>query len=340
MPTATIVSFRLGGPDGVSVEAAKWATSLRRLGWATRTIAGAGAADHVVPGLGLEPDDQAGPDPDELAACLRRTDVTIVENLCSLPLNPVAAARVAEALRGRPALLHHHDLPWQRARFRDGADNVPDDPAWRHVTINDLSRDQLADRGIKAVTIRNAFDVDASPGDRDRARHALDVLPNERLVLQPTRAIPRKNIPAAIAVAEAVGATFWLLGPAEEGYDDELARLITMARTRVIHGGVGSVEDAYAASDLVTFPSLWEGFGNPVVESAIYRRPLAIGDYPVSHELRRFGFRWLPAADLAAAQRWFEEPDLDLLDHNHAVAQRWFSLDVLDASLADVLSEL
>ena len=30
MPTAAIVSFRLGGPDGVGVEAAKWEWALRR----------------------------------------------------------------------------------------------------------------------------------------------------------------------------------------------------------------------------------------------------------------------------------------------------------------------
>ena len=48
-------------------------------------------------------------------------------------------------LRGRPAILHHHDLPWQRARFAHIIELPPDDPAWRHVTINDLTRPQLAE---------------------------------------------------------------------------------------------------------------------------------------------------------------------------------------------------
>ena len=88
----------------------------------------------------------------ELASALDDADLVVVENLCSLPLNPPAAAAVADILRGRRAVLHHHDLPWQRARFA-GAPPPPDDPAWLHVTINDLSRRQLADRGIGALAL-------------------------------------------------------------------------------------------------------------------------------------------------------------------------------------------
>ncbi|HWW52856.1 MAG TPA: glycosyltransferase [Acidimicrobiales bacterium] len=344
MLTAGIVSFRLGGPDGVSIEAAKWASALNRIGWKTITVAGAGTADRLVPGLGLEDTDQGGPDVAQLTESLEDADVVVVENLCSLPLNPAAAGRVAAAVKGRPAVLHHHDLPWQRQRFAGSPYVIPDDPSWGHVTINELSRLDLADRGIRATTIRNAFDVDAPQGDRRATRNALGIGPSDRLVLQPTRAIRRKNIPAAVALAQAVDAVFWLIGPAEEGYDGELARLLAEPRRRgmrVIHGlEAPSVADAYAAADLVTLPSFWEGFGNPVVESAIHRRPLAIGDYPVSRELSRYGFRWLSADDHDAARRWFADPDEVLLEHNWEVAHRWFSFDALDAALAELLAEL
>ncbi|MDE0893862.1 MAG: hypothetical protein OSA09_04195, partial [Acidimicrobiales bacterium] len=69
----------------------------------------------LVEGLGIH----AGspPDPDDLAAALAGSDLVVVENLCTIPLNPRASTAVAGALRGRPTVMHHHDPPWQRDRF-------------------------------------------------------------------------------------------------------------------------------------------------------------------------------------------------------------------------------
>jgi glycosyltransferase involved in cell wall biosynthesis len=352
IPTAALLSFRLGGSDGVAVEAAKWQHALGTLGFDTRTVAGAGCADHLLPGLAMGAADP--PARGELARALDGADLVVVENLCSLPLNPAAAEVVAAVLTGRPAVLHHHDLPWQRPQLA-GHPPPPTDRRWRHVTINELSRRQLGARGIEATTVYNTFDVPGPDAVHDRdhqpdemrqaLRDELGVEPSTRLVLQPTRALPRKNVAGGMTVAAALDGVYWLLGPAEDGYDDELARLVARARCPVRLGAPSAsspvaAADAYRAADVVVLPSTWEGFGNPSVESAVHRRPLAIGPYPVAAELAEFGFRWFPLAATDALCEWLADPDPELLDHNQAVAARHFSLGDLPDRIAAVLPPL
>jgi glycosyltransferase involved in cell wall biosynthesis len=133
------------------------------------------------------------------------------------------------------------------------------------------------------------------------------------------------------------------MGPAEDGYGPELDALIAGATCPVILGSDQTpipIDDAYAACDVVLLPSTWEGFGNPSVESATHRRPLAIGPYPVAGELAAFGFQWFDCADGAALARWLRQPDQALLDHNHSVASRHFNVHDLPERLDRVLSSL
>jgi len=301
-------------------------------------VAGDGPVDRLVDGLAI--DAASPPDATDIRAALTGADLVVAENICSLPMNLAATETVTDVLRGRASVLHHHDLPWQRPLFAD-LTNIPgDDASWVHVTTTEFSAGELAShRSICATVVHNAFDVDVQ-GDRLRARMAMEIALDERVLLQPTRALRRKNVPGGLALAEAIGATYWLTGAAEEDYGPELQRLLDAASTRTIHGNPGfDPADVYAAADAVVLPSTWEGFGNPAIEAAIYRRPLAIGDYPVADELRAFGFRWFPASDPAPLADWLAHPDLDLLETNRGIAEQSFSLDRLRAQLRHLLAE-
>lgn len=319
----------------MSVVARSWARSLTDLGYEVRTVAGEGAADRLLPGLAI--DAERSPAPGEVVDALAGADLVVVENLCTIPLNLPAALLVAAALRGRPAILHHHDPPWQRERFAHVTDLPPDDPAWRHVCINRLTRDQFAERGLEAVTIYNGFDPDPPPGDRGGTRAALGVGEGERLFVHPVRAIARKDVPAALRLCAELDATYWLPGGAEEGYGPTLERLLAGAPCPVRHRPWGVRSDLYAAADAVVFPSTWEGFGNPPVEAALHRRPVAVGDYPVAAELRELGFRWFPSDDPAPLGAWLDRPDPALLEHNRAVAVAHLSIDAQTAALRTLL---
>jgi glycosyltransferase involved in cell wall biosynthesis len=345
---ATFVSYRLGGTDGVSIEAAKWAGALETLGFEPRRVAGeirrhTEPSDAVLPWLAMNPPAGAAPpDPGALARLLDEGALTVVENICSLPLNAAAARAVADAVtrtRGR-IVFHHHDLPWQRPQTASLTEFPPRLPGALHVTINRLAREQLATRGIDSAQIPNAFDVDAPPGRREPTRQELGFRADDVVVLQPARAIPRKNVPAGLRFAEQLDelvrprrVVFWLTGPAEDGYQAELDALLARARVPVTLGVGSGPADAYAAADVVVFPSTVEGFGNPVIESMIARRPLAVGHYPVLDEILEHGFEVFTLEAPAAVAAWLADPDPAPLERNVERARTHYALADLPARL-------
>jgi hypothetical protein len=352
-PTAVQLSFRLGGADGVAVEARKWEWALHELGFDVRRVAGElddgfRPDDTWLPFLAIDPPPGARPAAEELAVSLAGADLVVVENLCSLPINPTASVLAARVLDDHPGrvVFRHHDLPWQRPHLAQVDGIPPRRPLSLHVTTNDLSRRELAARGIVAVTIRLAFDLDPAPGHRDATRRVFDFDADDVVLVQPTRAIPRKNMPGAIRFGKAVAALMpervvklWLTGPAEDGYGPELDHLIATAGLPTIVGRATSAADVYAAAELVVLASTWEGFGLPVAEAIAFRKPLAVGHYPALDELTAFGLELLsidrPEEAVAGLRSGLP---VDLLERNVDRLRTQCSLERLPDRLATALA--
>jgi glycosyltransferase involved in cell wall biosynthesis len=352
-PRAVFVSYRLGGDDGVAVEARKWAGALGKLGFDVRRVAGAiedhgQAGDIELPFLALDASDR-GIEPDfaALGNALDDCDLVVVENLCSLPINAAAAdamARVCAGLRSR-VLFHHHDLPWQRRQFEALADRFPPRlPEAGHVTINLRSRRELESRGFARVaTLQNRFDLGARKGNRAKTRAAFGFADDECVILQPSRAIERKNVAGGMRFATEIArhlspqvVRYWLSGPAEDGYGSTLDRILSRAAVPFTIGRARTAADAYAAADVIVLPSTWEGFGNPTIESIVAARPLAAFPYPVLAEIRATGVRFFSTTEAAAVARFVREAE-NVQKKYHRVnkhrASLSYSLDALPNDL-------
>ena len=345
-PQAVTVSFRLGGDDGVSVEARKWTWALRELGFETRRVAGAIEADAqpddvVIPGLAIDANDPV--DPVALRCAFEGADLVIVDNLCSLPLNVDAARAVTQAASEHTGRIcfRHHDLPWQRRHLAHMESEFPPRVAGAlHATINLRSRRELHARGYAdAVTIHNYFDLDPPVGDRAATRKQFGFVDDDFVLFQPARAIERKNVPGALRfahqlhpLAPGLPLRLWVSGPAEDGYAPLLDRIIERAEIPVTVGRAPTPADAYAASDLVVFPSTWEGFGNPIVEAIAYRRACAAYPYPVLAELVAAGVRVFSTQQPEAVVKFLGE--------SSEVRDRYFDANISRARVSYSLADL
>jgi len=239
-------------------------------------------------------------------------DVVVAQNVLCLPMQLPLGLALTEVLveEDLPVLAHHHDFWWERERFFPnaaadvlGAAFPPVLDRMAHLVINSAAARGLARRrAVEATVLPNVMDFERGPtrpGDGARYRQAAGLGPDDVLLLQPTRVVPRKWIEATIELAGRLPAAG---GPpvtvavthaeGDEGHDYG-ARLRELAirlgvDLRFVPAGEGGdgpeLADAYAAADLVCFPSVWEGFGNALLEAFFHRRPVLVNRYQVYAE--------------------------------------------------------
>lgn len=326
----------------------------------------------------------AGADRDRVASIIKRraahlegeldrfvtefgVEALVVQNAMAIPMQLPLGIALANFIgaRAMPTIAHHHDFGWERSRFSDCV--VPEvleaafpsvAPSIAHVVINQDARDELrARRGVDSVVLPNVMNFAEPPpaGDGARYREEAGLSSSDIVLLQPTRVIPRKGIELTIRLAHELHDprvrvvvshpddrvdTYWSeLGALADDLGVDL-RLAPAGRA------ASSLPDAYAAADVVCFPSLYEGFGNALLEAFYFRRPVFVNRYPVyARDIAPTGVECIEADGevtaevVAMAAAWLEDPTraAEAIDRNYEVGREHFSYRVVRERLEPLL---
>lgn len=311
-------------------------------------------------------------------------ETLIVENAWAIPMHlplGLALRRVVENRMLR-TIGHHHDYWWERERFAHCVVPEvlqhafpPDLHTIKHVSINSIAAAELhRRRGLDSMVVPNVFDFEQPrphphPAMRRRIRSELGLGEHGLLVVQPTRVVPRKGIELAIELVgrlEDPNAMLLITSPAG---DEGLDYLVEIER-RAEHAGVDlryaadrfepdlegkpigpahTLRDAYLAADLVTYPSLYEGYGNALLEAVFYGKPVVVNRYPVYvADIAPLGLRFIEI-DRAVTEGTVSEVRRILADparrrrvarDNFEIARRRLSYAVLRRRLRRLLGEV
>jgi glycosyltransferase involved in cell wall biosynthesis len=313
-----------------------------------------------------------------------RLDLLVIENGWAIPMQlPLAVAlHTLVDETGLPAIGHHHDYWWERGRFAHcvvpeilEASFPPDLPMIRHVSINSLAGASLSERrGLTSTVIPNVFDFGtrhppARPDVRRQLRTELGMGEQGYLIVQPTRVVPRKGIELTIELVGRLGdphAVVLITSPAgDEGLDYLIAleRHAERAKVNLRYaadrfvpdlegrslGPAHSLHDAYLAADLISYPSLYEGFGNALLEAVYYGKPVLVNRYPVYNaDIRPLGFRFVEIDgaitddSVRAVRSILADPAGQAADaeHNFAIGRKYLGYDRLEHALAELIGSL
>ncbi|MBI9050672.1 MAG: glycosyltransferase family 4 protein [Anaerolineaceae bacterium] len=306
-------------------------------------------------------------------------DCLIVQNVLAIPMNLPLAHCITEisAESDIPVVAHNHDYYWERERYQ--ISQLPsfletyfpaDLPNVKHVSINSIAQQRLKRRrGIDSVVIPNVFDFEKPVPEltdkRQSFRSALKLSTSEPLIVQPTRVIQRKGIELAIELLCGMDMKhpklFITHAAGDEGLDywhwiQHEARMMgveLILADQFVKDTAGpnsfTLADVYLNANLVTYPSLYEGFGNALIEAVYFKRPVVVNRYPVyNSDIRPLGFNFIELegyvddAAIKDANQMIHSMNAarDIVENNFEIARKHFSMETLETKLLNVLEKL
>jgi glycosyltransferase involved in cell wall biosynthesis len=300
-------------------------------------------------------------------------DLIIIENALSIPLHLPLGIALAELVSETqiPTIAHHHDLYWERINMEVNAVGEylrmafpPNLPNIKHVVINSTARDELARRrGILATIIPNVLDFENPPiPERNSAKKfqkSFGLKSEEKVILQPTRIIRRKGIERTIDLVKCLNipACKMLISHAagDEGFEyadwiklhaQELGVDLRLTKNPIFspwhnHNNQSdgcSLWSVYHHADFISYPSLYEGFGNAFLEAIYFRKPIVINRYAIFvKDIEPKGFDlisfdgYLTNENIQAVKEIMDSPTRreKMVNANYEIAKQHYSYDIL-----------
>ena len=308
-----------------------------------------------------------------------KIDLIIPENALTIPLNIPLGIAITEfiAETGIPTIAHHHDFYWERDRFQINAcqdyldKSFPSDlHSIRHAVINSPASKQLSHRlGISNTIIPNVYNFAEEPeGLEDFPRELkskIGIKKDDLFILQPTRVVPRKWIERSIEIVHNLklqNPTLVISHASGDEGDDYYHRIMEYAKfmgVKIItidnliggcHGNGNkkyTIADVYKCADIVTYPSGYEGFGNAVLETIYFNKPIVVNRYSIYiADIEPKGFDVI-TIDGVVTTKTVEKIRQVLEDEEHRekmvkknfdLAKQFFSFEVLEKRLMYMIS--
>ncbi|MFO7730037.1 MAG: glycosyltransferase family 4 protein [Spirochaetia bacterium] len=311
-------------------------------------------------------------------------DVLIAQNCLAIPMHIPLGLALSEVIteNGIPVIAHHHDFWWERPRFLlNSIPDVlatafpPDLPSIRHVVISSMIQKELASRrGISASVIPNVIDFDSpllKEDDFNRSfREDFGFTEDDILILQPTRVVSRKGIEQALYLVKQLSlpkAKLLISHSAGDEGPDYFEWIMETARQQDIpvyflfnrvnetrkYNEKGeklyTLWDIYPHVDLITYPSLYEGFGNAFLEAIYFKKPILVNRYSVYIvDIEPKGFDvvsidgFLTKAAVSQVREVLQNPERKraMVEKNFEIGKRYFSTLVMEQNLSNLLTNI
>jgi len=308
-------------------------------------------------------------------------DILVLQNALAIPVNVPLGLAISEFIIENhiPTIAHHHDFFWERERFNSEAamDYLrtafpPVHPSIQHVVINSLAGQDLARfTGANSTLIPNVLDFKSLPQEIDDYnqdfRSEIGLHEDSLLVLQPTRVVSRKGIEIAAELVKRLRhpkATLVISHKAGDEGQDYLMRVEEFAAfidvdIRFVADRIGpnrgsdengrkiySLWDAYLNADLVTYPSLYEGYGNAFVEAIYFKKPVVINRYSIfTADIEPKGFDVITFDGYITNEKMDEIKMLldnqkrmaRMVEKNYMLGWRYLSYEMLEEKLEQLL---